>query len=189
MIGARLIVCRLLIILALALASLPARAEPLMAAIESIGADVVFLRHALAPGSGDPEGFRIGDCGTQRNLDERGRAQARSIGRYLLDNGIAFDEVLSSQWCRCRDTAEEMGIGEWREFPGLNSFFSGYADREATLALLDRKLEAIKPGERVLMVTHQVVIQAVAGISPPSGGVVVHNSRTGESESVRLPVD
>ena len=180
---------KLLIILLLVLASLPARAEPIEEAIAAIGADVVFLRHALAPGFGDPDGFRIGDCGTQRNLDGAGRAQARAIGRYFRDNGIGFDEVLSSQWCRCRDTAEELGIGEWQEFPGLNSFFSGIVDRDGTLALLEGKLASIRPGELVLMVTHQVVIQAAAGISPASGGVVVFNSRTRESKSVRLALD
>ena len=181
--------CRLLIILALALASLPARAEPLGEAVAAIGADVVLLRHAYAPGFGDPDHFRIGDCRTQRNLDDVGRAQARSIGEYLNSHGFEFDEVLSSQWCRCRDTAEEMRIGEWREFPGLNSFFSGFVDRDATLALLRKKLAAIKPGQLIMMVTHQVVIQATAGISPPSGGVVAYNSKTGESRPVPLPTD
>ena len=180
---------RLLLTLFLVLAAPQAWAEPLAEAVGAIGADVVFLRHALAPGSGDPADFRLRDCGTQRNLDARGRAQARAIGAYLRGSGFAFDEVLSSQWCRCRDTADELGVGEWREFPGLNSFFSGYADRGETLALLEGKLASIGPGELVLMVTHQVVIQAVAGISPPSGGVVAFNSRTRESRSVRLPIE
>ena len=173
----------------LALSGLPARAEPLGETMAAIGADVVFMRHALAPGTGDPDNFQINDCGTQRNLDEAGRAQARAIGRYLRGNGFEFNEVLSSQWCRCRDTAEELGIGEWREFPGLNSFFSGFVDRDETLALLEDRMSSIRPGELILMVTHQVVIQAVAGISPPSGGVVAYNSRTGQSQSVRLPAN
>ena len=79
-----------------------------------------------------------------------------------------------------------MGIGDWSEFAGLNSFFEGHVDRGETLRLLKSKLAQINPGERVLMVTHQVVIQAATGISPRSGGMVVHNTRTGASLRVQL---
>ncbi|CAI8430980.1 MAG: Uncharacterised protein [SAR116 cluster bacterium MED-G04] len=179
----------LLMIMALMLGgvvSQPLKAEALGDAIRVIDADVVFMRHALAPGYGDPDDFDIRDCSTQRNLDDEGRDQARNIGRHLRNNKIRFDAILSSQWCRCRDTAIEMGIGDWSEFAGLNSFFEGHVDRGETLRLLKSKLAQINPGERVLMVTHQVVIQAATGISPRSGGMVVHNTRTGASLRVQL---
>ena len=81
------------------------------------------MRHALAPGTGDPADFRLDDCTTQRNLDARGREQARAIGAAFRDRGITFDVVLTSQWCRTRETAELLGLGEVVEAPALNSFF------------------------------------------------------------------
>ncbi len=88
--------------------------------IEQINADVIFLRHALAPGFGDPENFNLTDCNTQRNLDDIGRAQAVKIGVEFKSYGIEFEEILSSQWCRCKDTANLLNLGDWNEFMGLN---------------------------------------------------------------------
>ena len=87
------------------------------------------MRHALAPGTGDPAGFALGDCSTQRNLDDRGRAQARRTGQALREAGVTFDHVWTSQWCRARDTAELLDMGEVVEKPPLNSFFAGQGDR------------------------------------------------------------
>lgn len=142
----------------------PAQAGPLSDTIDLIDANVLFLRHALAPGFGDPSAFRIDDCATQRNLDEAGRRQSRKLGAYLNGEGIGFDEILSSRWCRCVDTAAEMDIGNFTIFDGLNSFFDGHVDRNATLALLAEKLATLPEDGLVLMVTHQVVISAITGI-------------------------
>ncbi|MBX9469300.1 MAG: histidine phosphatase family protein [Rhizobium sp.] len=96
----------------------------------------VLLRHAIAPGTGDPPGMRIGDCDTQRNLSADGRAQAERIGQLFRDNRIRQVSVFSSQWCRCVDTAELLGLGPVTEQPLLNSFFGGRADgREQTEGL------------------------------------------------------
>ena len=177
-----------LIVLAFLTAALlpgsPSRAEPLAEAIAGINADVLFLRHALAPGFGDPEHFRIDDCTTQRNLDDVGRAQARAIGAYMQENRIAPDVILSSRWCRCQDTAREMDMGPFTTHEGLNSFFESHVDREKTLTALRERMRAIEDGSLVLMVTHQVVITAITGIAPRSGGMVAYNSRTGEMVSV-----
>ena len=162
----------------------PSRAEPLREAIAEIDADVLFLRHALAPGFGDPAHFRIDDCTTQRNLDDVGRAQARAIGDYMQENRIAPDVILSSRWCRCQDTAREMDMGPFTTHDGLNSFFEGHVDQETTLTALRERMRAIEDGSLVLMVTHQVVITAITGIAPRSGGMVAYNSRTGERVSV-----
>ena len=161
-----------------------ARGEPLGEAIAKIDGDVLFLRHALAPGFGDPAIFRVDDCATQRNLNDVGRAQARAIGAYLTENGITPDLILSSRWCRCQDTAREMAIGPFTTHDGLNSFFDGHVDRDETLAALRTRIKAIDRGSLVLMVTHQVVISAITGIAPQSGGMVVYNSRTGAKLSV-----
>ena len=161
-----------------------ARAEPLGEAMATIDADVLFLRHALAPGYGDPADFRVDDCTTQRNLNDVGRAQARAIGAYLKENGITPDLILSSRWCRCQDTAREMAIGPFATHDGLNSFFDGHVDRDETLAALRKRIKAIDRGSLVLMVTHQVVISAITGIAPQRGGMVAYNSRTGAKLSV-----
>ena len=87
------------------------------------GGYILMIRHALAPGTGDPVNFKIGDCSTQRNLDDRGRAQARSIGERLRSSGIAKARVYSSQWCRCLETAELINLGSATPLPALNSFF------------------------------------------------------------------
>ena len=177
-----------LIVLAFLTAALlpgsPSQAEPLAEAIAGIDADVLFLRHALAPGFGDPAHFRIDDCTTQRNLDDVGRAQARAIGAYMQENRIAPDVILSSRWCRCQDTAREMDMGPFTTHEGLNSFFESHVDREKTLTALRERMRAIEDGGLVLMVTHQVVITAITDIAPRSGGMVAYNSRTGERVSV-----
>ena len=92
-------------------------------AIAAVDANVVFMRHAVAPGFGDPDNFSLSDCSTQRNLDTRGRKQARAIGASIQKSGIRFDQILSSEWCRCKATVELLRIGQWQTFSGLNSFF------------------------------------------------------------------
>ena len=129
------------------------------------------MRHALAPGSGDPANLTIGDCSTQRNLDERGRAQARAIGKALRQQGIIFDVVFSSQWCRTRETAELLNIGPVTETPALNSFFSDFSTKNRQTAETS-KLIAETEG-RLLLVTHQVNITALTGQSTRSGEVLI----------------
>lgn len=161
--------------------------EPVRAALAQTGANVVFMRHALAPGYGDPDNFQIEDCNTQRNLDAAGRRQAKAIGRYFREHQITFTAILSSRWCRCTQTAEQLNYGSWSEFDGLNSFFQGHVDRQETLALLKDKLDSLSSDDLVLMVTHQVVISAITDISPPSGGLVVYNTSTQNAKPVRVP--
>ena len=161
--------------------------EPVRAALAQTGANVVFMRHALAPGYGDPDNFQIEDCYTQRNLDEAGRRQAEAIGRYFREHQITFTAILSSRWCRCTQTAEQLNYGSWSEFDGLNSFFQGHVDRQETLALLRDKLDSLSSDDLVLMVTHQVVISAITDISPPSGGLVVYNTSTQNAKPIRAP--
>ena len=161
--------------------------EPVRAALAQTGANVVFMRHALAPGYGDPDNFQIEDCNTQRNLDAAGRRQAEAIGRYFREHQITFTAILSSRWCRCTQTAEQLNYGSWSEFDGLNSFFQGHVDRQETLALLRDKLDSLSSDDLVLMVTHQVVISAITDISPPSGGLVVYNTSTQNAKPVKIP--
>ena len=158
----------------------------LQEAITKTAANVVFMRHALAPGYGDPAAFQIDKCSTQRNLNKAGRQQARATGQYLRGNKFVFDAILSSQWCRCKHTAELLGVGSWTEFQGLNSFYEGHANRADTLDRLQQKLDRLPVDTLVLMVTHQVVISAITEIAPASGGFVVYNTKTKKAKSVQL---
>lgn len=176
-------------IFALLICAAPATADPLQKA-QAIGADVLFLRHALAPGTGDPPEFRLGDCNTQRNLSDAGRTQAASIGRALRAGDLQIAQVLTSQWCRARDTAAELGLGPVNEEPGLNSFFGNPDARQPTLDRLFAVLATLPEGSEAgltVMVTHQVVITAVTGQTVPSGGAVLYDVDTRQAEALTLP--
>ena len=147
---------------------------------------VFFLRHALAPGYGDPTDFNIDDCKTQRNLNSEGKDQARSIGTDLKSIGISFDKIYSSEWCRCTETASLLNLGEVTAFSGLNSFFQDHYNREETLGKLMNQLENLDKTGRVLMVTHQVVISAVTGIDVSSGVAVAYNPSDGSAVKLSM---
>ena len=134
------------------------------------GGHILMIRHALAPGTGDPANFQIVDCTTQRNLDDRGRKQAKAIGDWLRSNDITSARVYSSQWCRCMETAELLEIGMVAELPALNSFYELTQDREPNLKAL-REFIADQPSKGVLiiLVTHLVSISAIANEGVSSG--------------------
>jgi len=136
-------------------------------------AHVVLLRHALAPGTGDPFDFEPGNCATQRNLDDRGRAQAQAIGQAFRDRSIAVTRVLSSAWCRCLETAELLALGEVETLWLLDSLVQ-HRDTalERTSELQDWILAQREPGVQVL-VTHNTNISSLTGILPASGEAVV----------------
>jgi phosphohistidine phosphatase SixA len=165
----------------LALAALPAQAAnsdatAAWAALRS--GSIVLLRHANAPGVGDPPGFQLDDCSTQRNLDDVGRAQARALGARFRSRGITVGEVRTSQWCRTRETAQLAFPGRPLDEPLFNSFFA-QSEREPAQTAGARQLLLNWKGPGVLVVvTHQVNITAITGITPASGeGVVL--KRTG----------
>lgn len=133
----------------------------------------LLLRHTTAPGIGDPAGFKLGDCATQRNLSEDGRAEARRIGERLRANGIRIDGVFSSQWCRARETAELLGFGPVEDEPALNSFFDDRSTAEGQTKAVRERLAAFGAERKVALVTHQVNITALTGVVPASGEMVV----------------
>lgn len=143
------------------------------AALSSNRGAIAVMRHALAPGTGDPADFRLGDCSTQRNLDDRGRAQARTIGAAFRERGIAVDQVLTSQWCRARETAALLGLGEPQELPDLNSFFADRRQAESQTQRLAAAIRALPQGTVAVLVTHQVNITALTGVYPASGEIIV----------------
>ncbi len=148
------------------------------------GGHVVAIRHAATvPGVGDPPGFRLDDCATQRNLSESGRDEARRLGEAFRVRGVPVGEVLSSEWCRCRDTAA-LAFGRYVAWPALNSFFGNRAtEGEQTRTVRERALRWTGPGNLVL-VTHQVNVTALTGVFPAPGELVVLRPAGGSLELV-----
>lgn len=145
------------------------------------GGHIALLRHAIAPGNGDPPEFRLGDCQTQRNLSAQGRDQATRIGELFRAHGIQSAQILSSQWCRCLETARLLGLGPVEERPFLNSFFNDYTRREPQTRMLREWLDQQALSEPIVLVTHQVNITALTGVYPGSGElVIVRRSETGD---------
>ncbi|MCR2747261.1 histidine phosphatase family protein [Limnobacter parvus] len=131
------------------------------------------MRHATAPGYGDPDGFTLGQCSTQRDLNKTGREEARSLGNAIRSKGIKLTAVYSSQWCRCLHTAKELNLGKAQELPALNSFFQGRGSSAEQTAALKEHLATLNPDDKVLYVSHQVNTTALTGIYPNSGEVVL----------------
>ncbi len=177
--------------LALLLTVTGARAESVdpWAAAAREGGYAVLLRHATAPGIGDPPAFALGDCATQRNLSETGRQQARAIGERLRELGFSDAPVFTSQWCRCRDTARLLGLTPPRDLPALNSFFREREHAEAQTAELREFLRDRRHRPSAVLVTHQVNITRVADVYPASGeGVLARIQPDGGLQVVdRLP--
>jgi phosphohistidine phosphatase SixA len=154
------------------------------------GGHILMIRHALAPGSGDPPDFKIGDCATQRNLDDTGRDQARRIGAWLRNSGVTSARVYSSQWCRCLETARLLNLGSVQELSALNSFHERPQDREPNLrALNDFISKQPVKGDLIILVTHFVTIAGIAGTGTPSGGGVLLTLREDVPYSVVGRVD
>ena len=131
---------------------------------------VLMLRHANAPGTGDPPNFKLEECSTQRNLDQSGREQALALGKRIAQVGVTKTDIYSSQWCRCLETAKLLNLGPVTPQPALNSFFGRSEQREARVAALRRFLAGLPTnGPPVILVTHQFTITAFTGEGTASG--------------------
>lgn len=131
------------------------------------------MRHAIAPGTGDPANFTLGNCTTQRNLNETGREQARNTGNVIRSKGIQISSVMTSQWCRCVDTARLLDVGPVAEEPALNSFFRDRSTEPTQTRKIKQQLAGLADSEKRLLVTHQVNITALTGIFPRSGELIL----------------
>ncbi len=137
------------------------------------GGHVALLRHAVTePGTGDPPGFRLGECNTQRNLSAEGRAQARRLGAEFQRHGVAVTAVLSSHWCRCLDTAR-LAFGQAVPWAALDSFFANAERSGPQSAELRRRIAGFSGSGTLVLVTHQVNITALTGLVPAQGELVV----------------
>lgn len=137
------------------------------------GQAVLIMRHALAPGTGDPASFQLQDCQTQRNLNAQGRAQARAWGVELQRLYSGQIQVYSSQWCRCLETAQLLALGEVKPLTALNSFFAGRGDRDTQTAELIAYFSESPLLAPTILVSHQVNITALTGIFPASGEAII----------------
>jgi len=156
----------------------PAHADDGLAAKLAEPGHIAIMRHALAPGTGDPANFTLGDCATQRNLSEAGRRQARRTGDFLRSVGVERARVFSSQWCRCMETAEWLDFGPVEPLPALNSFFGDRARGPAQTRELRAQIAELDLSKPVVLVTHQVNITGLTRVFPGSGEIVVLRRET-----------
>ena len=132
----------------------------------SDGQHVLLIRHADAPGYGDPAGYRLDQCSTQRNLGDRGKRQAILIGQWLTNQGVTSAKVMSSPWCRCIDTAKILNKGQVTIAPALGSFFDNMSMEKEQTRNLEKLIQAQlnkNPKTPIILVTHHVNIQAFTG--------------------------
>ena len=138
------------------------------------GGKLIFIRHAYAPGGGDPDNFDINDCNTQRNLSNSGREQANKIGSFFKDNNILIDKIYSSEWCRCKETAL-IAFNKFENKSFLNSFFSSKfaKNKETQMNNLKEFIKNNKSKQNLVFVTHYVVISESLNYLSSSGEIVV----------------
>jgi phosphohistidine phosphatase SixA len=166
----------------------PADSQEAWAALVN-GSHVALIRHGNAPpGYGDPPGFKIDDCATQRNLDEKGRAQARALGEAFRQHGVHPDRILSSLWCRCLETARLMMLG-----PVEGTLAVAASDKSPErLAALRQMLANWRGPNTLVVVTHALTVQALVGIVPGQAETVVVRPKLGKEPGVevvgRIPV-
>ena len=151
------------------------------------GGKLIFIRHAYAPGSGDPNNFNLNDCSTQRNLSDRGKKQAEHIGSIFRENKIEIDEVYSSEWCRCKETAE-IAFTNFTTKNFLNSFYSSNYAKNKTKQIKDL-MKFIKKNDfekNIIFVTHYVLISEVLDYAPSSGEIIVSDKDFNMIGSIKI---
>jgi broad specificity phosphatase PhoE len=166
--------CAVAVAMEMLLFAQPALADDALWKLLQGGGQVVLIRHAVTdPGVGDPEGMRLDDCATQRNLNAEGRAHARRIGQAFRSRQVAVNRVLASPWCRCMETAR-LAFGEAPQpTPALGNLF-GRPQAAATQVAQMRLLVGEKPAAgNTVLVSHGSTIQALTGVSPAAGEMVV----------------
>ena len=140
--------------------------------------NIIFIRHSLAPGSGDPENINLKDCKTQRNLNSEGIKQSKKIGNFFKKNNIKVEHVFSSEWCRCKDTAYH-AFENFKTFDALNSFYSEkfYKNKNNQIKKLKKFISDWDSASNLVLVTHYVVILELLGITAGSGEIIISNKK------------
>lgn len=168
--------------------TLPAQAN--LASDLNDGHHVLLMRHADAPGYGDPAGYQLDSCSTQRNLGENGKKQAVIIGKWLSNQGVESAKVISSVWCRCLDTARLLNKGDVSTSPALGSFFDNMSLERKQTQELEKLIQTQlneNPKMPLILVTHHVNIQAYTGKAVNVGDMVlVKVDRNGKFVSQKI---
>ena len=140
--------------------------------------NIIFIRHSLAPGSGDPENINLNDCKTQRNLNSEGIKQSKKIGNFFKKNNIRVEHIFSSEWCRCKDTAF-YAFENFKTFDALNSFYSEkfYKNKNKQIKKLKKFINDWDDSSNLVLVTHYVVILEILGIGAGSGEIIISNKK------------
>ncbi len=151
------------------------------------GGNLIFIRHAYAPGGGDPENFIISDCSTQRNLNEDGKNQSKRIGQFFIENDILIDEVLSSEWCRCKDTAQ-IAFTNFETKNFLNSFFSAQfaSNKNQQIRDLKKYVKNWQSDKNLVLVTHYVLISEILNYTSSSGEIVISDKNFKVIDSFKI---
>jgi len=138
------------------------------------GKKIIFIRHAIAPGNGDPDNFKINDCKTQRNLSKDGIKQSKKIGLFFEKNKIKIDKILSSEWCRCKDTAK-IAFKNFETFDALNSFYDEKfaSNEEIQIKNLKKYIKSWESDKNLILVTHFVVISSILNMGTSSGEMII----------------
>ena len=151
------------------------------------GGKIIFIRHAYAPGGGDPDNFDINDCDTQRNLNDNGRLQSKRIGDFFKKNKILIEKVYSSEWCRCKETAS-IAFKSFETKNFLNSFFSEkfFKNRKSQIENFNEFINNWKGDQNLIFVTHYVVISEILNYAPSSGEIVVSDKQLKVIDSLEI---
>ena len=142
------------------------------------GGKLIFIRHAYAPGGGDPNNFNLNDCSTQRNLSNEGKNQAKNIGEFFRKNKIKIKKVISSEWCRCKDTSS-LAFGSFETKNFLNSFYSSKfaKNKKSQMLKLRKYIKNFKSKKNLVLVTHYVVISEALNYAPSSGEIIISDKK------------
>ena len=142
------------------------------------GNKIIFIRHAYAPGNGDPVNFKLNDCSTQRNLGGKGIIQAKEIGQFFSINQIQIDKVLSSEWCRCKDTAK-LAFNEYTTFDALNSFYDPRFKKNKNKQIKNLKnyISKWSGKQNLVLITHFVVISEILNVGTSSAEIIISDKK------------
>ena len=151
------------------------------------GGKLIFIRHAYAPGSGDPNNFNLNDCSTQRNLNEDGIKQAKNIGNFFKKNKIKIYKVFSSEWCRCKETAK-IAFNDFSTKNFLNSFYSPKFQKNKSKQVkeLSNYVQNLDSKKNLILITHYVLIYEILGYAPSSGEIVISDRNFNKIGSLEI---
>jgi len=148
---------------------------------------LIFIRHAYAPGGGDPINFDISNCNTQRNLNDSGRIQADKIGSLFRDNNISIHKVYSSEWCRCKETAL-IAFNEFETKNFLNSFFSSkfVQNKNSQIKNFKKFIKSWEGKKNLIFVTHYVFISEILDYAPSSGEIIISDKDLKVIDTIKI---